>query len=41
MKEERFLINRLLLITGLSARTIRNHIATGIPQGEKLSGPTG
>lgn len=32
------LINHLVLITGLSDRTIRNYIASGILQGEKING---
>ncbi len=33
-----YLINHLVLITGLSDRTIRNYIASGILQGEKING---
>ena len=32
------LINHLLLITGLSDRTIRNYISSGLLQGEKING---
>lgn len=35
---EYYLINHLTLFTGLSDRTIRNHIATGFLQGEKING---
>ena len=33
-----YLINHLLLITGLTDRTIRNYISSGILQGEKING---
>lgn len=33
-----YLINHLVLITGLSDRTIRNYISSGILQGEKING---
>lgn len=33
-----YLISHLTLITGLSDRTIRNYIASGILQGEKING---
>ncbi len=33
-----YLINHLVLFTGLSDRTIRNYIASGILQGEKRNG---
>ena len=33
-----YLINHLTLFTGLSDRTIRNHIAAGFLQGEKING---
>lgn len=33
-----YLVNHLVLITGLSDRTIRNYIASGILQGEKING---
>jgi len=33
-----YLINHLVLITGLSDRTIRNYISAGILQGEKING---
>ena len=33
-----FLINHLVLITGLTDRTIRNYISSGILQGEKIHG---
>lgn len=33
-----YLINHLVLFTGLSDRTIRNYIASGILQGEKING---
>ena len=35
---EYYLINHLTLFTGLSDRTIRNHIAAGFLQGEKING---
>ena len=38
MKHELFLINHLLLLTGLSERTIRSYIASGILEGEKING---
>lgn len=38
MKHELFLINHLLLMTGLSERTIRSYIASGILEGEKSTG---
>lgn len=33
-----YLINHLVLITGLTDRTIRNYISTGILHGEKING---
>lgn len=33
-----FLINHLVLLTGLTDRTIRNYISSGILQGEKING---
>lgn len=33
-----YLINHLVLFTGLTDRTIRNYIASGILQGEKING---
>ena len=33
-----YLISHLVLITGLSDRTIRNYISSGILQGEKING---
>ena len=33
-----YVINHLVLFTGLSDRTIRNYIASGILQGEKING---
>lgn len=33
-----YVINHLLMFTGLSDRTIRNYIASGILQGEKING---
>lgn len=38
MKHDLFLINHLLLLTGLSERTIRSYIASGILEGEKING---
>lgn len=38
MEEELYLISHLVLITGLSDRTIRNYIASGILKGEKING---
>ncbi len=38
MEEKLYLINHLVLITGLSDRTIRNYIASGILNGEKING---
>ena len=35
---EYYLINHLALFTGLSDRTIRNHISAGFLQGEKING---
>ena len=36
--ENYYLINHLVLITGLTDRTIRNYISSGILQGEKING---
>lgn len=33
-----YLINHLVMFTGLTDRTIRNYIASGILQGEKING---
>lgn len=33
-----YVINHLVMFTGLSDRTIRNYIASGILQGEKING---
>ena len=33
-----FLINHLVLLTGLTDRTIRNYISSGVLQGEKING---
>ena len=33
-----FLINHLVMLTGLTDRTIRNYISSGILQGEKING---
>lgn len=33
-----YLINHLVLITGLTDRTIRNYLSSGILQGEKING---
>lgn len=33
-----FVLNHLILITGLTERTLRNYIATGLLQGEKING---
>ena len=33
-----YLINHLVLLTGLTDRTIRNYISSGILQGEKING---
>lgn len=38
MEEKLYLISHLTLITGLSDRTIRNYIASGILKGEKING---
>lgn len=38
MEEKLYLINHLTLITGLSDRTIRNYISSGILKGEKING---
>ncbi len=38
MEEELYLISHITLITGLSDRTIRNYIASGILKGEKTNG---
>ena len=38
MEEKMYLINHLVLITGLTDRTIRNYIALGILKGEKING---
>ena len=38
MEEELYLISHITLITGLSDRTIRNYIASGILKGEKING---
>ena len=37
MEEELYLISHITLITGLSDRTIRNYIASGILKGEKIN----
>lgn len=36
--ENYYLINHLVLLTGLTDRTIRNYISSGILQGEKIEG---
>lgn len=36
--EKYYLINHLVMITGLTDRTIRSYIASGILQGEKING---
>ena len=36
--ENYYVINHLVMFTGLTDRTIRNYIATGILQGEKING---
>lgn len=36
--ENYYLINHLVLFTGLTDRTIRNYISSGILQGEKING---
>ena len=36
--EKYYVINHLVMFTGLSDRTIRNYIASGILQGEKING---
>ena len=33
-----YVINHLVMFTGLTDRTIRNYIATGILKGEKING---
>lgn len=38
MEENLYLISHITLITGLSDRTIRNYIASGILKGEKING---
>lgn len=38
MEEELYHISHITLITGLSDRTIRNYIASGILKGEKING---
>ncbi|MBQ7124369.1 MAG: helix-turn-helix domain-containing protein [Oscillospiraceae bacterium] len=38
MEEKLYLISHLTLITGLTDRTIRNYIASGILKGEKING---
>ncbi|MBR3609871.1 MAG: helix-turn-helix domain-containing protein [Oscillospiraceae bacterium] len=38
MEEKLYLINHLTLITGLTDRTIRNYISSGILKGEKING---
>ena len=38
MEENLYLISHLTLITGLTDRTIRNYIASGILKGEKING---
>ena len=38
MEEKLYLISHITLITGLSDRTIRNYIASGILKGEKING---
>ena len=36
--ENYYLISHLVLFTGLTDRTIRNHLSAGILQGEKING---
>ena len=38
MDEKLYFISHLVLITGLSDRTIRNYISSGILKGEKING---
>ena len=38
MEENLYLINHLVLITGLTDRTIRSYISSGILKGEKING---
>ena len=38
MEEKLYLISHLVLMTGLTDRTIRNYIASGILKGEKING---
>ena len=38
MEEKFYLISHLVLMTGLTDRTIRNYIASGILKGEKING---
>ena len=38
MEEKLYLISHLVLCTGLTDRTIRNYIASGILKGEKING---
>ena len=38
MEEKLYLISHIVLITGLTDRTIRNYIASGILKGEKING---
>ena len=35
---EYYLISHLVLLTGLTDRTIRNHITSGVLKGEKING---
>ena len=35
---EYYVLSQVLLFTGLSERTVRNHIATGLLKGEKING---
>jgi len=35
---ERYTLNQLALITGLTTRTLRNHLASGLLGGEKIDG---
>ena len=38
MQEKYYVINELVMFTGLTDRTIRNYLSSGILQGEKVDG---
>lgn len=38
MQEKYYVINELVMFTGLTDRTIRNYLSSGILRGEKVDG---